>query len=291
MNLIKVLSKLIQIIANDFTGDEVFKLLDSTRLFDFLLDLFDRHIYNNFLHTQVIKLLRVIVQINSVAVKQSNDIWSRTPIDNFSGEKGNSDSKTKTKLFYSPIEGKTCLDSSTFHYKNRQSFKLFQSILDPSSVNLFERLIQQYERLVAERKSSKENGSRFETPNSGHIAQILRILRDNSTTFDDFNSVLTSEQIKTRWQNVLDELAEEEKKWSAMHVQDRYNSETSRTNALGSNSTMNDSNEAQQRRQTFHTRSFGSSALPRVDDDDDDVRFENKFAFSFKTHKPHPSPN
>ena len=69
LNLIKFFSKLIYTISNDYTGDRIYQIFDSSRLFHHLIDLFDRYVYNNFLHTQVYLLIRLIVHVNSIAVK------------------------------------------------------------------------------------------------------------------------------------------------------------------------------------------------------------------------------
>lgn len=80
LNLIKFFSKLIQIISNDYTGDSVYQILDSNRFLHILIDLFYHHIYNNFLHTHVYLIIRQIFYINSLAVQQPNDIWTRVPL-------------------------------------------------------------------------------------------------------------------------------------------------------------------------------------------------------------------
>ena len=82
LNLIRFFSKLIYTISNDYTGDHIYEILNSSRLFQILIDLFLRHIYNNFLHTQVYLIIRLIIHINSIAVKQPNHIWTRTPLPN-----------------------------------------------------------------------------------------------------------------------------------------------------------------------------------------------------------------
>jgi hypothetical protein len=82
LNLIKLFAKLIYTISNDYTGDYIYQILDSNRLLHILIDLFHNHIYNNFLHTQVYLIIRLIFHINSLAVKQPNDIWTRTPLIN-----------------------------------------------------------------------------------------------------------------------------------------------------------------------------------------------------------------
>lgn len=79
LNLIKFFSKLIYTISNDYTGDSIYQILYSNRLLNILIDLFYHHIYNNFLHTQIHLIIRHIVHFNSLAVKQSNNIWTRTP--------------------------------------------------------------------------------------------------------------------------------------------------------------------------------------------------------------------
>jgi hypothetical protein len=92
LNLIKFFSKLIYTISNDYTGDFIYQILDSNHLLHILIDLFYHHIYNNFLHTQVYLIIRLIFHINSLAVNQPNDIWTRTSLTNQvqSSELGNS---------------------------------------------------------------------------------------------------------------------------------------------------------------------------------------------------------
>ncbi|CAF4402759.1 unnamed protein product, partial [Adineta steineri] len=166
----------------------------------------------------------LIIHINSTAVKQSNDIWTRTSLPNQEQISNSS--------------------SSSFHYTNRCSYKLFQSLLNPTEINLFERLLDKYEINVTSSKpitSSKDNDddddkptvirTRFVSPNSGHIAQILRYLRDHASTHDNYSSSFKSnkqEQIdedtnllEIRWQTAQDYLNEDEKKWSAMHINER----------------------------------------------------------------------
>lgn len=81
LNLIKFFSKLIHTISNDFTGDHIYQILNSNRLLYILMDLFYHHIYNNFLHTQIYSIIRLIFHINSLAVKQPEDIWTRLPLN------------------------------------------------------------------------------------------------------------------------------------------------------------------------------------------------------------------
>jgi hypothetical protein len=167
-----------------------------------------------------------------------------------------------------------------------------------SQVNLFERLFDQYE---FHRTTTKSIGSRlslsddklsrsaiertqFTPPNSGHVAHILRCLRDHASIFDNYSSIFQlthvdgmhdeSTSIDKRWQTIVDCLNDDEKKWSAMHLHERQQNDTFRMNStntsIGQNANFNENNnDANQRRQTFHTRSFGSSAAPYVDDDDD----------------------
>jgi Mg2+ and Co2+ transporter CorA len=186
-------------------------------------------------------------------------------------------------------------NSSPFHYTNRCSYKLFQSILNPSEVNLFERLLDQYESNIASAKtittsSSSDDAatlhSRFTPPNSGHIAQILRCLRDHASTFDNYSSFFKSnaEQqidedtnvLEIRWQTGLDYLNDDEKKWSAMHHNERTTNNFRLNSAVGyltymaTTNNLNDSSEANQKRQTFHMRPFGNNGKPYLDDDDDD---------------------
>jgi len=280
LNLIKFFSKLINTISNDYTGDHIYEILNTNRLFHILIDLFLRHIYNNFLHTQVYLIIRLIIHINSIAVKQSNDIWTRTLLTN------------QDKEF--------SISSSSFHYTNRCSYKLFQSILNPSEVNLFERLLDQYELNIASTKSITTSSSsedamttavlhtRFASPNSGHIAQILRCLRDHASVFNNYSTFFKSNDqqqidddtnvLEIRWQASLDYLGEDEKKWSAMHHTERATNSFRLNSAanylIQTNITNESSSEANIRRQNFHTRSFGNNGTPYVDDEDDDVNEE-----------------
>jgi hypothetical protein len=280
LNLIKFFSKLINTISNDYTGDHIYEILNTNRLFHILIDLFLRHIYNNFLHTQVYLIIRLIIHINSIAVKQPNDIWTRTLLTN------------QDKEF--------SISSSSFHYTNRCSYKLFQSILNPSEVNLFERLLDQYELNIASTKSITTSSSsedamttavlhtRFASPNSGHIAQILRCLRDHASVFNNYSTFFKSNDqqqiddetnvLEIRWQASLDYLGEDEKKWSAMHHTERATNSFRLNSAanylIQTNITNESSSEANIRRQNFHTRSFGNNGTPYVDDEDDDVNEE-----------------
>ena len=80
LNLIKFFSKLINIISNDYTGDSIYQIFNSNRFLHILINLFFHRIYNNFLHTHVYLIIRQIFYINSLAVKQSNDSWTRLPL-------------------------------------------------------------------------------------------------------------------------------------------------------------------------------------------------------------------
>ena len=271
LNLIKFFSKLIHTISNDSTGDHLYEIFKSNRLFPILIDLFLRHIYNNFLHTQIHLIMRLLIHINSLAVKQPNDIWTRTIL-----------SPEHTDL------------SSAFHYTNRRSYQLFQTLFNSNEVNLFERLLDQYELNVASNKTRSTSDettmttsavihTRFASPNSGHIAQILRCLRDHAPIFDNYSAFFksNSEQVddetnvlEIRWKTALDYLADDEKKCSAMHHTERTSSNfrlNSSTNYLIQINT--DSSEASQRRQNFHLKSFINTARPYVDDEEEeDVR-------------------
>ncbi|CAF2962206.1 unnamed protein product [Rotaria sp. Silwood2] len=282
LNLIKFFSKLIHTISNDYTGDYIYQILDSNRLFHILIDLFYHHVYNNFLHTQVYLIIRLIFHINSLAVKQSNDIWTRLALND------------QIKSSESELP-----NSSSFHYTNRCSYKLFQSLLNSSQVNLIERLLDQYELNIASSKSILTSSSsddaitssllhtRFTSPNSGHIAQILRCLREYATIFDNYSTFLKNDNqqqfddntnvLEIRWETALDYLNEDEKKCSAMHHHEQNSTNSFRLNSsanamghINNENNSNDSSETNQRRQTFHMRSFGSSGTPYLDDDDDD---------------------
>jgi hypothetical protein len=312
LNLIKLFSKLIYTISNDYTGDKIYEIFNSNRLFPILIDLFLRHVYNNFLHTQVYLIIRLIIHINAIAVKQPNDIWTRTLLTDQEQQSGGISREIKSELaqkdteihlmnfrYLNSVYLLELSESSPFHYTNRCCYKLFQSLLNSSDVNLFERLFDQYEINVASSKSittsvSSEDAitsalinTRFTSPNSGHIAQILRCLRDHASTFNNYSSFFKSndqEQIdedtnvlEIRWQTALDYLSEDEKKCSAMHHNDR-SSNNFRLNSAATYLThmttnnLNDSSEANHKRQTFHMRSFGHDGKPYIDDDDDDVR-------------------
>jgi len=185
-------------------------------------------------------------------------------------------------------------NSLSYHYTNRCSYKLFQSLLISSEVNLIERLLDEYELNIATSKSILTSSSsddaitssllhtRFASPNSGHVAQILRYLREHASIFNNYSSFFKSDDqqqidentnvLEIRWQTALDYLNEDEKKWSAMHHNDRNSTNNFRMNSAGNImahiNNSNDSSEISQRRQTFHMRSFGNSGTPYIDDDD-----------------------
>ena len=269
LNLIKFFSKLIHTISNDFTGDFIYEILESNHLLNILIDLFSNHIYNNFLHTQVYHIIRHLFFINVLAVKQANDIWTRLPPNNQSQS----------------------ADLSTLTITNRCSYKLFESLLNSTQVNLIERLLDQYElNLVSNKTSSASDDAlsssliqtRFSSPNSGHIVQILRCLREHAILFNNYTIFIqTNEQDETnsfalRWQTTIDHLNEDETKWSSMHHNERdhlnsFHISAAAANIMAQISSVlhsNDSSEASHRRQTFHMRSFGSSGVPYVDEDD-----------------------
>ncbi len=187
-------------------------------------------------------------------------------------------------------------NSSSFYYTNRCSYKLFESLLTSSEVNLIERLLDQYELNITTSKSAITSSAsddaitssllhtRFASPNSGHIAQILRCLNEHASIFNNYSSffkLADQEQIdentnilEIRWQTALDYLNEDDKKCSAMHHNERNSTNNFRVNFaanilahINNAINSNDSSEAIQRRQTFHMRSFASSA-PYIDDDD-----------------------
>jgi hypothetical protein len=188
-------------------------------------------------------------------------------------------------------------DSLSYHYTNRCSYKLFQSLLTSSEVNLIERLLDEYELNIATSKSILTSSSsddaitssllhtRFASPNSGHVAQILRYLREYASTFNNYSAFFKNDDqqqidentnvLEIRWQTALDYLNEDEKKWSAMHHNDRNSTNNFRMNSaanimahINNSINSNDSSEISQRRQTFHMRSFGNSGTPYIDDDD-----------------------
>ncbi|CAF4539564.1 unnamed protein product [Rotaria sp. Silwood1] len=278
LNLIKFFAKLIYTISNDYTGDNIYEIFNSNRLFHILLDLFVQHIYNNFLHTQVYLIIRLLIHINSIAAKCPNDIWTRTLLEN------------KNQSEFSK--------SSPLYYTNRYSYKLFQSLLNSSEVNLFERLLDQYELNIASTKSITTSASSedavtsallhtsFVSPNSGHIAQILRCLRDHASTFNNYGSFFKSNNeqqidedtnvIEIRWQAALDYLNDDENKWSAMHYTERttsnfrINSSVKYLTHMTEINDTDDTEEAEERPHSFHIRTFGKSGTSFINDDDDD---------------------
>jgi hypothetical protein len=160
-------------------------------------------------------------------------------------------------------------------------------------VNLIERLLDQYELNIISRKATLTSSSsddaissslihtRFASPNSGHIVQILRCLREHAAIFNNYSILIqTNEEEQTnvfqiRWQTALDYLDEDEKKWTSMHHHERNSTNSFHINTaaniiahISNIIHANDSSEANQRRQTFHMRSFGSSGAPYVDEDD-----------------------
>ncbi|CAF1109873.1 unnamed protein product [Adineta ricciae] len=252
LNLIKFFSKLVSTIANDYFGDHIYEIINKNRLFPILIDLFLRHEYNNFLHTQVYFTIRSIVQNNSIAVKQSTDLWTRSKID-------------KTDQYS---------ESSPFHYKNRYLYKLLQSLLNPKELNLFERLFDHYE--TTKSKTNNEN-NRFTSPNIGHVAQILRYLRDHASIFDNYSTVFqhtdeNTNSLEQRWQAILGQLGEDEKKCLAMHPNERTTSSFRSTTSsfLTHMGSATDNTEASLRRQTFHMKSFATKPLTDDDEEDDE---------------------
>jgi hypothetical protein len=299
LNLIKFFSKLIYTISNDYTGDSIYQILDSNRFLHILIDLFYHHIYNNFLHTQVYLIIRLIFHINSLAVKQPNDIWTRItlPEQCQPSESGNHPRLSANFVCFSKLLFSELPNSSLFHYTNRYSYKLFETLLTSSEVNLIERLLDQYELNIASSKTTLTSSlsddaisssllhTRFASPNSGHVTQILRYLREHALTFNNYSSFFKIDDqqqiddntnlMEIRWQTALDYLNEDEKKCSAMHHNERNSTNNFCLNSAAnimahiSNAiNLHDSSEAIQRRQTFHMRSFGSSGAPYIDDDD-----------------------
>ena len=127
--------------------------------------------------------------------------------------------------------------------------------------------------------------TRFASPNSGHVAQTLRLLRTHASIFNSYSSFFQSNDqpqmdensnaSEVRWQTALDYLIEEEKKWAAMQNNERQNTISFRissaTNFLVAARNaikINDSKESNQRRQIFHLRSFGSSGVPYNEEED-----------------------
>ena len=307
LNLIKFFCKLFYTISNDSTGDFIYQILDRDHLLHILIDLFHHHIYNNFLHVQVCLIVRLILHINSIDVKQPNDIWTRIPlaVDHHPvANAGRHTSPRELSVVLSAAMPMYLLiaelsHASPLHHTNRASYRLFQSLLALSEVNLIERLLDQYELNVASSKSITTSSSsddaitsallhtRFVSPNSGHIAQILRCLREHAPTFDNYASFFKADDqplldentsvIELRWQTALDHLGDEEKRWSAMHHNEQNNSNSFRINSsantivhMSDPMSFNGGSESNQRRHALHIRSFGSSGGPYMDDDDDD---------------------
>lgn len=196
-----------------------------------------------------------------------------------------------------PIQFLDLPNTSAYLHTNRCSYKLLHSLLTSTEVNLIERLLDQYELNLTSNKTTSTSSSsdeaissslfqtRFTPPNSGHIIQILRCLREHASLFDNYISFIKNiereqmeenpKSFETRWQAAVDRLTEEEKKWSCMHHNERNSVSSFTMNAAASIMAhissvihMNDSSEANQRRHTFHMRSFGSSGAPYIDDDD-----------------------
>lgn len=126
--------------------------------------------------------------------------------------------------------------------------------------------------------------TRFTSPNSGHVTQLLRCLREHAPVFNTYSPYLKTddqEQFEDntnvfgiRWEAALDYLNEDEKKCLAMHHQEQSSLNSFRLNSgttIMAQMKSNDSSEAIHRRQTFHMRSFGNSGPAYLDDDDDDV--------------------
>lgn len=195
-------------------------------------------------------------------------------------------------------------DSSSLYYSNRSSYQLFQSLLTSSEINLIERLLDQYELNIATSRSITTSSSsddaltsallhtRFASPNSGHIAQILRCLREHASTFQNYAAFFQLDEqhsvddstsvLEIRWQTALDYLNGEEKKWLAMHHNGRNNTDDFRSsspahmiNHISDSNGVFDSYEGNQRRQIFHLRSLATSDTPYIhgenNDDDDNV--------------------
>ena len=186
-------------------------------------------------------------------------------------------------------------DALPYHYTNRYSYKLFQSLLSCSKVNLFERLLDQYELNNTSTKSITTSLSsddttllhtRFVSPNSAHIAQILRCLRDYAATFDNYLLFFKStdqqqvnedaDVLEIRWQAALDYLNDDEKKWSSMHHTEpatsnfRIISSANYLSHMIDTNNTDDPNEESRRSNKFQIKSFrkGTSFF---DEDDDDV--------------------
>ena len=187
--------------------------------------------------------------------------------------------------------------SSTFHYTNRCSYKFFETLLSLSEVNLVERLLDHYELNLSSEKSALTSSlsddaisssllqTRFVPPNSGHVAQILRLLRTHASTFNNYSSFFqsvdqpqideNSNVLETRWQAALEYLTEDEKKCAAMQNNERQSANSFRISSamnfmaqIRNAIKINDSSENNQRRQTLHMRSFGSSGAPYIDEED-----------------------
>lgn len=192
------------------------------------------------------------------------------------------------------------LESSTpsiFHYTNRCSYKFLETLLSPSEVNLIERLLDHYELNLPPEKTALTSSSsddaisssllqtRFVPPNSGHVAQILRLLRTHASIFNNYSTFLqsvdqpqtdeNSSVLETRWHTALDYLNDDEKKCAAMQNNERSSASnfriSSATNFMAhirNAIKISCSDEANQRRQTFHMRSYGHSGAPYIDEED-----------------------
>jgi hypothetical protein len=193
------------------------------------------------------------------------------------------------------------LDCSLFQHENRGFNKLFQSLLTSSQANLIERLLDQYELNIASNRSITTSSSsddaftstllqtRFVSPNSGHITQILRCLRDYASVFDNYSIFFKDAEqnviddrtsaLEIRWHAVLDYLSDDEKKCTAMshnerHHMSQYDHDASTNMMLHMNHVFNTNHtdESNQQQQALHSRSFNTSDARYIDDDGDNVR-------------------
>jgi hypothetical protein len=168
-----------------------------------------------------------------------------------------------------------------------------------SEINLVERLLDQYELNIATSRSITTSSSsddaitsallhtRFASPNSGHIAQILRCLREHASAFQNYAAFFQVDEqhsmddstsvLEIRWQTAMDYLNEEEKKWSVMHHNGRnHRDDFSSNSSAHMNNHLSDSNgvfdgyEGNQSRQIFHLRSLASRDTPYIDNENED---------------------
>ncbi|CAF0914316.1 unnamed protein product [Didymodactylos carnosus] len=327
LNLIKFFSKLLYTISNDCAGDYIYQIFNECQLPTILCDLFFHYVYNNFLHTQVYSIIRLLFHDVTYSINNPNKVWTRTPSHH---EQNSSIHKSTVNVSFSPTSSSSpqhkskpttsdeeisvtedqsaslqnvsvipddntpYISESTLHYKNRPFYALFQSLMNDS--NLIERLLDQYETtyllsssskpLNEEQSSSTTIRSIFCSPNSGHVATILRCLRDHASLFDDYKEYLKKSDdnqkqdeeqmddnmLQLRWQTAVEQLNLDEKKWLTGNLDNRSNINNNNGGLFGS-----DELNSLSRRQTYNNRCFGSSGTNYIDDDDDDDEEAERF--------------